>query len=187
MVNDRDDDKGFAIMSRHRYPTEFCRVFERTTAAKLQEALTSIKEPENSQPLKEDENENDVVDKPEKEKKEKQGKGKGGKSSDSSKSVKDGNCAKQATLKIVLGEVLGYGPALSEHIILDAGLVPNARFSNHKKLDDCTIEALVCAVAKFEDWLEDIISGDKVPEGYILMQKKLQGKDRPESESVSSG
>ncbi|RVW64703.1 Nuclear export mediator factor Nemf [Vitis vinifera] len=70
---------------------------------------------------------------------EKQGNRKGAKSSEPSKNTNDGARAKQATLKTVLGEALGYGPALSEHIILDAG--------------------------------------DQVPEGYILMQNKIFGKD----------
>ncbi|CAK7326283.1 unnamed protein product [Dovyalis caffra] len=182
----RDDDKGVAIMSRHRYPTEICRIFERTTAEKLQEALMSFKDPDNSEPVKVDVNDgdNNVPDKP---KKEKLGKNKGGKSSEPSKTTNEGNRVKQATLKTVLGEVLGYGPALSEHIILDAGLVPNTKFSKDNKLDDETIQVLVQAVAKFEDWLQDIISGEKVPEGYILMQNKILGKDRPPSESGSSG
>ncbi|KAJ6768465.1 hypothetical protein OIU74_022185 [Salix koriyanagi] len=181
----RDDDKGVAIMSRHRYPTEICRIFERTTAEKLQEALTSFKELENSNPVKVDADGGDsnVSDKP---MKEKQGKNKGGKSSVPSKNTNEGNRAKQATLKTVLGEVLGYGPALSEHIILDAGLVPNTKFSKDNKLDEETIQALVKAVAKFENWLQDIISGDKVPEGYILMQNKNLGKDHPPSDSGSS-
>ncbi|KAL9364890.1 hypothetical protein Peur_042763 [Populus x canadensis] len=181
----RDDDKGVAIMSRHRYPTEICRVFERSTAEKLQKALTSLKELENSNPVKVDADGGDsnVSDKP---MKEKQGKNKGGKSSVPSKNTNEGNRVKQATLKTVLGEVLGYGPALSEHIILDAGLVPNTKFSNENKLDDETIQVLVKAVAKFENWLQDIISGDKVPEGYILMQNKNLGKDCPPSDSGSS-
>ncbi|KAJ6322260.1 hypothetical protein OIU77_012186 [Salix suchowensis] len=147
----RDDDKGVAIMSRHRYPTEICRIFERTTAEKLQEALTSFKELENSNPVKVDADGGDsnVSDKP---MKEKQGKNKGGKSSVPSKNTNEGNRAKQATLKTVLGEVLGYGPALSEHIILDAGLVPNTKFSKDNKLDEETIQALVKAVAKTKIW-----------------------------------
>ncbi|KAJ6318109.1 hypothetical protein OIU76_013620 [Salix suchowensis] len=147
----RDDDKGVAIMSRHRYPTEICRIFERTTAEKLQEALTSFKELENSNPVKVDADGGDsnVSDKP---MKEKQGKNKGGKSSVPSKNTNEGNRAKQATLKTVLGEVLGYGPALSEHIILDAGLVPNTKFSKDNKLDEETIQALVKAIAKTKIW-----------------------------------
>ncbi|KAJ4871179.1 zinc knuckle (CCHC-type) family protein [Raphanus sativus] len=142
----RDDNKGFAIMSRHRYPIEICRLFERTTASKLQESLTAF-----SYEVKDSET------------KEQNGGKKGGKS----------NEAKQFTLKNILGDALGYGPQLSEHIILDAGLVPTTKLSLDKKLDDNEIQLLVQAVIVFEDWLEDVISGQKVPEGYILMQKQM--------------
>lgn len=168
-------------MSRHRYPTEICRVFERTTAAKLQETLSSFKELENTEPVSNDEN--NTADKAQKEK---QGKRKGGKSSELSKNASDGTRAKQATLKNLLGEALGYGPALSEHMILDAGLVPNTKVSKNSRLDNDAIQVLLHAVAKFEDWLQDVISGNKVPEGYILMQIKHLGKDHAPSESRSS-
>ncbi|XP_031252959.1 nuclear export mediator factor NEMF [Pistacia vera] len=178
----RDDDKGVAIMSRHRYPTEICRVFERTTVSKLHEALTSSKDPDNDEP----DNVNKVGNNASDASKGKQGGNKGGKSSEPSKNTSGSSCVKQATLKTVLGEALGYGPALSEHIILDAGLVPNTKVSKDKKLDDDAIQVLSTAVSKFEDWLQDVILGDKVPEGYILMQKKNLGKDCPPSESGSS-
>ncbi|KAJ0036069.1 hypothetical protein Pint_24282 [Pistacia integerrima] len=178
----RDDDKGVAIMSRHRYPTEICRVFERTTVSKLHEALTSSKDPDNDEPDNVNKDGNNASDAS----KGKQGGNKGGKSSEPSKNTSDSSRVKQATLKTVLGEALGYGPALSEHIILDAGLVPNTKVSKDKKLDDDAIQVLSTAVSKFEDWLQDVISGDKVPEGYILMQKKNFGKDYPPSESGSS-
>lgn len=168
-------------MSRHRYPTEICRVFERTTAAKLQETLSSFKELENTEPVSNDEN--NTADKAQKEK---QCKRKGGKSSELSKNASDGTRAKQATLKNLLGEALGYGPALSEHMILDAGLVPNTKVSKNSRLDNDAIQVLLHAVAKFEDWLQDVISGNKVPEGYILMQIKHLGKDHAPSESRSS-
>ena len=58
---------------------------------------------------------------------EKWGSRKGVKSSDPSKNTNDGARAKQATLKIVLGAALGYGLTLSEHIILDASLIPNTK------------------------------------------------------------
>ncbi|KAK2396106.1 Sucrose-phosphate synthase family protein [Trifolium repens] len=48
----RDDIKGLAIMSCHRYPVESCRVFERTTTSKLQTALTSSKEDDNYEAVK---------------------------------------------------------------------------------------------------------------------------------------
>ncbi|XP_038702775.1 nuclear export mediator factor NEMF isoform X2 [Tripterygium wilfordii] len=168
----RDDDKGFAIMSRHRYPVEICRVFERTTVSKLQGAFTSLEELGNDKAAKVHADRNNLPDKP----KEKQGNGKGGKSSESNKNKSDGNHSKQAALKMILGEALGYGPALSEHIILDAGLVPNMKISKDNELDDTAMHSLVKAVAKFEDWLQDVISGGMVPEGYILMQKKTLGK-----------
>lgn len=168
-------------MSRHRYPTEICRVFERTTASKLHAALTSSKEPD-----KVNEDGNNVSNAS----KENLGGQKGGKSFDlsknSNKNSNDGARAKQPTLKTVLGEALGYGPALSEHIILDTGLVPNMKLSEVNKLEDNAIQVLVLAVAKFEDWLQDFISGDIVPEGYILMQNKHLGKDHPPTESGSS-
>lgn len=140
-------------MSRHRYPIEICRLFERTTASKLQESLTAFS-------LKDHEAKDS-------ESKEQNGGKKGGKS----------NEAKQFTLKNILGDALGYGPQLSEHIILDAGLVPSTKLSEEKKLDDNEIQLLVQAVIVFEDWLEDIIYGQKVPEGYILMQKQLLVND----------
>ncbi|RHN73006.1 putative transcription factor interactor and regulator CCHC(Zn) family [Medicago truncatula] len=163
----RDDDKGLAIMSRHRYPVESCRVFERTTTAKLQTALTSSKEDDNDEAVKANGNGTDVSNV----EKEKQGSKKSGKS--------------YATLKIILGEALGYGPALSEHMILDAGLIPNEKVSKDKVWDDATVQALVQAVAKFEDWMQDIISGEIVPEGYILMQNKVLGKDSSVSQPES--
>lgn len=170
-------------MSRHRYPIEICRVFERTTVSKLHEALTSSKEPDNNESDKVDGNK--VVDAT----KVKQGGNKGGKSSEPSKVLSknsgDNARVKQATLKIVLGEALGYGPALSEHIILDAGLVPNTKVKG-EKIDEETIQVLAAAVSRFEDWLQDVISGEKVPEGYILMQNKSLGKDCPPSEPGTS-
>uniref|UniRef100_A0A2N9EIU3 CCHC-type domain-containing protein n=1 Tax=Fagus sylvatica TaxID=28930 RepID=A0A2N9EIU3_FAGSY len=178
----RDDDKGVAIMSRHRYPTEICRVFERTTDAKLQAALTSSKEPDKNEPIDNNEAGTNVSATA----KEKQGSRKGGKSSESSKNTSDGTRAKQATLKTVLGEGLGYGPALAEHIILDAGLIPNTKVPKDNKWDDDTVRVLVQAVTKFEDWLQDIILGERIPEGFILMQKKNLGKDSASSEPGST-
>ncbi|XP_057959067.1 uncharacterized protein LOC131151707 [Malania oleifera] len=168
----RDDDKGLAIMSRHHYPIDICRVFERTTGAKLEAALTSQNSTDNNEMNEVKEagsNALDIV-------KEMQGSKKSGKSSESGRNTNDGARAKQFTLKIILGEALGYGPALSEHIILDAGLVPSTKLTKDIKIDDDTIQILVQAVAKFEDWLEDVISGDRVPEGYILMQNKNFGR-----------
>lgn len=177
----RDDDKGLAIMSRHRYPAEICRVFERTTISKLQTALTSSSEPDENEATKINEVGSDLPA-PKEKQKQKQGSHKGGKPSEAKKSASDSTRSKQAMLKNVLGEALGYGPALSEHIILDAGLVSSTKVSKDNKLDDDKIQVLAQAVANFEDWLQDVISGDKVPEGYILMQKRYPGKDGSPSE-----
>ncbi|RVW64694.1 Nuclear export mediator factor Nemf [Vitis vinifera] len=139
-------------MSRHRYPVEICRVFERTATTKLQAALTSPKESESNEAVKASEGGNKVSDAP----REKQGNRKGVKSSEPSKNTNDGARAKQATLKAVLGEALGYGPALSEHIILDAGLIPNTKVTKDSKFDIDTIQRLAQSVTKFENWLKDI-------------------------------
>lgn len=163
-------------MSRHRYPTEISRVFERTTAAKLQEALTLSDNVVNLTG-----NENNETDPP----KQQAGNQKVSKISISSKAQGDGNRSKQSTLKAVLGEALGYGTALSEHIILNAGLIPNMKLCNDKKLDDNSLDRLMQAVANFEDWLEDVIFGTRVPEGYILMQKKDVKKEESEAATAS--
>lgn len=165
-------------MSRHRYPTEFCRVFERTTTEKLQAFFTSSKEPDNPKPLDIDEGGKKASEP----KTESLDNLKGGKTSETVKNSSEGNRSKQQTLKIVLGEALGYGPALSEHIILDAGLVPSTKLPKDNKLDAAAIQVLALAVAKFEDWLQDIIFGERIPEGYILLQNKSSGKDRSTSE-----
>ena len=47
-------------MSRHRYPIESCRVFERTTTEKLQAALMTSKEDDNDEAVKVNGNEADV-------------------------------------------------------------------------------------------------------------------------------
>ncbi|XP_077218193.1 zinc knuckle (CCHC-type) family protein [Tasmannia lanceolata] len=169
----RDDDKGLAIMSRHRYPVEACRVFERTTVNKLQTTLTCSKASAGNESLEVDDRRNNASDKSNE-----RGSGKDGNSSNANKKADDSGRAKKATLKTVLGEVLGYGPALSEHIILDAGLLPTMKIGtdNDVKIDNDTIQILAQAVAKFEEWLSDVISGEKVPEGYILMQSKASGK-----------
>lgn len=171
----RDDDKGFAIMSRHHYPVEMCRVFKRTTTEKLHAALISLILSNKNESIEVNDGKTDESHTV----KEKQGKEKSGRSSES-KSTKDGlRGTKQATLKSVLGEALGYGPALSEHILLDTGLVANTKVTKEYKLDDATVTTLAQAVARFEDWLQDIISGDGVPEGYILMQNKKIPTSQP--------
>lgn len=155
-------------MSRHRYPTEICRIFERTTAAKLQAVLMPSKDAAaDDEAVTVNGHGNDIVTVAN----EKQGKRKGGKSS--------------MTLKVILGEGLGYGPALAEHIILDAGLIPSTKVPKDGKWDDAIIQALLEAVGKFEDWMQEVISGERTPEGYILMQNKHLEKDSLPSEPGS--
>ncbi|KAI4303092.1 hypothetical protein MLD38_038763 [Melastoma candidum] len=162
----RDDDKGFAIMSRHRYPTEFSRVFVRTTPEKLQAAFSLTAEPD-EQLIQVNGDEKTTSERNTQDSNNQKGPNRSGKN-------KDGTRSKQATLKTVLGESLGYGPGLSEHMILDAGLVPNLKLSQDGKFDNQTILSLMESVKKFEDWLEDVISGSRIPEGYILFQNKNQ-------------
>ncbi|XP_057524702.1 uncharacterized protein LOC130804315 isoform X2 [Amaranthus tricolor] len=175
----RDDDKGFAIMSRHRYPTELCRVFERSTSSKLKEALeASYNQGEDVDIEAKDIETKEDGSNVSQTLKSKKNANKGGKVPDVNKARNDSSRSKQRTLKMVLGEGLGYGPQLSEHIILDAGLIPSMKISKESKLDEGKVEILGQAVSKFEDWLEDVILGSKVPEGYILMQpKKAVGKE----------
>ncbi|KAK1385544.1 nuclear export mediator factor Nemf [Heracleum sosnowskyi] len=172
----RDDDKGLAIMSRHQYPLDVCRVFERTTGAKVQDVLASKRKPETSKKFTEN-NEHleptEVGDTGPDVHKEKQKVGR----SRSTGKAKTGAYPKKLTFKFALGEALGYGPGILEHIILDAGLAPNVKFTKHFKLDENALQALLKAIEKFEDWMEDVIKGDKIPEGYILMQRKVLGKD----------
>ncbi|XP_071685642.1 uncharacterized protein [Rutidosis leptorrhynchoides] len=175
----RDDDKGLAIMARHHYPVDKCRVFERTDVAKLQTTLTSFTDNESNEHVEDVAGANDTPSAPQSEK------GNRKKPVDSSKK-KDSARAKQTTLKFVLGEALGYGPALSEHIILDSGLTPTLKVSKDLKLGDSNIQALSEGVKRFEDWLEDVISGTKIPEGYILMQQKKMGRDQLPAESSAT-
>ncbi|KAL9251567.1 Ribosome quality control complex subunit NEMF-like protein [Drosera capensis] len=170
----RDDDKGFAIMSRHRYPIETCRAFERTTLEKLKLALTMPKGLEELSTA--DVNDSAAGEGGTDMNKAKHGGKKMGKSSNKNDTSNDSARAKQVTLKALLGEALGYGPQLSEHMILEASLAPNSKISKDEKWDDDKVQNLAESVAKFEDWLEDVISGSKIPEGYILMQAKKSGE-----------
>lgn len=147
-------------MSRHRYPVEQSRAFERTTKEKMLAALECAMGGNKDEFQNKAENGNEGLNAPN---------GKHG----SHRNTK----TKQATLKVVLGEALGYGPALSEHILLDAGLTPSTKVCKDFKLDDDISQLLVEAVTKFEDWLTDVIVGEKIPEGYILMQQKTSGKN----------
>lgn len=169
----RDDDKGLAIMSRHRYPIEACRVFEKTDFTKLKSTLTERKlsdadessELNASYSVSDNQKEQDGV-----------------KKNDlpiSKKKQNDGKKTDKATLKTILGEALSYGPAIAEHIILDAGLLPSMKVGNDadSKIDEGLLQSLVESVTRFEEWLISVMSGATVPEGYILMQNKTERKE----------
>lgn len=159
-------------MSRHRYPIEACRVFERTDFTKLKAAL-SFEVTDGNESSEILDASGDACDESKK-----PTSGKNKKVPASNKKSNDGTQSNKTTLKTILGKTLSYGPALSEHIILDAGLPPIMKVGKDtdSKIDEATIQALVQAVASFEDWLADVISGQIVPEGYILMQNKVIGK-----------
>ncbi|CAL9174295.1 unnamed protein product [Musa hybrid cultivar] len=166
----RDDDKGLVIMSRHRYPVESCRLFERTNLMKLKSALIPFKSADENKISEATEGTSD-----------KSNDQSGCKSKNlpaSNKEASSKNQSNKTTLKTVLGEALSYGPALSEHIILDAGLLPNMKVAKDidGKINEDNFEVLAQAVTRFEDWLADVIYGPTVPEGYILMQSKTSGK-----------
>lgn len=154
----RDDDKGLAIMSRHRYPIEACRVFERTDFTKLKVALTTCKSSNSDEVSEINADGQNFVDKS----KEVNG-GKKKSLPVPNKKGNDGKHSSKATLKTILGEALSYGPAIAEHVILDAGLFPNMKVgdSSDSKIDEDMIQALEQAVTRFEDWLTDIIYGQK--------------------------
>ena len=186
----RDDNKGLAIMSRHRYPVEACRVFGRTDFAKLKDMLTMPDKAEDKEEItsgsadaqEASQSTNDevlVTEISEKSlsRKEKKAAAKA-KQSGSNAKANNGVQSNKATLKTILGEALAYGPALAEHIILDAGLVPSTKVGKDPEstIDDSTVQALMESITRFEDWLVDIISGQRIPEGYILMQNKITAK-----------
>jgi hypothetical protein len=171
----RDDNKGLAIMSRHRYPVEACRTFERTDLTKLKETLklsNSVDDKESSQATP------SSVDGQEPSESANDGVPVTDKLSGSNAKASDGAQLNKATLKTLLGDALAYGPALAEHIILDAGLLPSTKVGKdpESSIDDHTIQSLIESVTRFEDWLVDIISGQKIPEGYILMKNKMTAK-----------
>jgi hypothetical protein len=140
-------------MSRHRYPIEACRTFERTDPAKLREVLTlALTKPSQTAEIQ---NETDISD---------------------VKNKSNKKSSSEVTLKSVLTEVLTYGPALSEHIILEAGLLPGARVAKDESAREEALQVLGAAVKGFEDWLEEVIFGKKIPEGFILM-KQGKGKE----------
>lgn len=142
------------MMTRHRYPVDSCRLLLRTSAEKLQLAMQlseSEQEVENPKDEKDD------------------GRGKKG----------DG----KGTLKALLGGVLGYGPTLTEHIILGGGLQPTMKTSvlQQKGLEEEQFSLLLSSIRRFEDWLDNVVRGVIVPEGYIYMKNRDRAKKKHSS------
>jgi hypothetical protein len=161
----RDDEKGISMMAKHRYPIESCRPFLRTSAEQLAAVLTGTDSKADAEGTDEavagEGPDSEVV---------RQGDGKGAASRNGlpkgSKEGKDGG----PTLKDVLGQVLGYGPTLCEHCILDAGLEPGARIQQPEgKLLEAQVRELLAAVGRFEDWLE--LRRENPSEGFIVYQR----------------
>ena len=64
----------------------------------------------------------------------------------------------------VLASVLPYGPALSEHCIMQAGLEPG-RSPTQQPVSAAELEQLMSSVRGWEAWLDGL--KDTAPKGYI--------------------
>ena len=170
------------MMAKHQYPINSCRLIERST---LEKVALALKEQKVQEPEDEDQS---IVPReavPEVTAQEpKKGKGKGEKVV-KEKKVKAPWGKKEdsgRTLKSVLADCLGYGPALCEHIILDSGLQSGTKVTVGSdgvvSTTKAELEALMAAVKRFEDWLDSVVNGSFVPEGYIYMQKKKIAKGK---------
>lgn len=167
-------------MAHHQYPVDSCRHWEKTSLEKLEQILLSSKSDSNVNIIEENHTSADInladeviV--------------KGKKSWKNTSAQKD-----KETLKDILAENLGYGPALSEHIVLEAGFQKNIKTFLKNKNGDLIpnmtrdmVHQIYSAVMKFENWLEEIIFHERLPEGYILLQKAGE-KDSTLKEEPSS-
>ncbi|XP_024524547.1 nuclear export mediator factor NEMF [Selaginella moellendorffii] len=150
----RDDYKGIAMMARHRYPVENCRTFQRTTMQDLIRAFS-----------------------PDEKKAEQQ---------EAQQTPQDARLQKKKddegfTLKSILLDSFSYGPAVFEHVILDAGLQPNMKVcdaSNRSMVSEKDLHSLLEAIKRFEDWLESVTTGDFTPEGYITFHPNKTAKKK---------
>ena len=64
----------------------------------------------------------------------------------------------------ILAGILPYGPALSEHCILGAGLEPG-HSPSHQPLSSAELEQLMASVRGWEAWLDHL--KETPPKGYI--------------------
>ncbi|XP_057853407.2 uncharacterized protein LOC131063572 [Cryptomeria japonica] len=178
----RDDEKGLTMMPHHCYPVDMCRPFKRTSFEMLQTILSNLRKSESEGSFQGKVAEGGINPQVSSSFTKEPRKDSMQKTSQEPSSEKPDNDSsrggKKITLKTVLGDNLGYGPALSEHIILDAGLQPNMKIDSSilENFNNDRLQDLAAAVARFEDWMEEVITGTNVPEGYIIMQKNMPGK-----------
>jgi hypothetical protein len=176
----RDEDKGLVMMAKHEYPVNVCRLFERFSLEKLeaamrdQKASAEVDEVPDAKEVVPDTVAQDTKKgkgKSEKAVKEKKVKTPWGKKEDSGR-----------TLKSVLAGCLGYGPALCEHIVLDSGLQSGMKVSvgadGVLSISKEDLDVLMAAIIRFEDWLDSVVNGDRIPEGFVYMQKRKIGKTK---------
>ncbi|KAH7291813.1 hypothetical protein KP509_29G036400 [Ceratopteris richardii] len=173
----RDEEKGLTMMARHQYPVDSCRPWKKTSLEKLESLVSGVNNHDkvsseelntHLQSAAEIETIQQVTVK---------GRKSGKKAELASEKDKYG-------LKNIISEGLGYGPTLSEHLVLGAGLPKNLKvFSKNDKgelistVEKPMLEKLHLAIVQFEDWLESIIFGSQVPEGFILLQRRKGGEE----------
>lgn len=178
----RDEDKGLVMMAKHEYPVNACRLFNRFSLEKLEAAMRDQKTQADADEYIDAK---EVVhDSVAQETKKGKGKGKTEKVL-KEKKVKTSWGKKEdtgRTLKSVLGGCLGYGPALCEHIVLDSGLQSGMKVSlgpdGVLSISKENLGDLMGAISRFEDWLDSVVNGDRIPEGFVYMQKKNIKKDK---------
>lgn len=177
----RDDDKGLVMMVKHQYPINSCRLFERNNLEKVEQALR-VQKVEVPADVEQDAAKESAAERATPESKKGKGKSDKGVKDKKEKTPWGKKVDSGRTLKSVLADCLGYGPALSEHIILDSGLQSNMKVavgtdgSLSIRMDD--LQILMEAVVRFEDWLDKVVNGGHIPEGYVYMQKKKIGKTK---------
>ncbi|ORX62000.1 hypothetical protein DM01DRAFT_1331468 [Hesseltinella vesiculosa] len=78
-------------------------------------------------------------------------------------------------LKKVLNVAFAYGPAMIEHIILEAGLNPNLKVATELDMsaESPALDNLLKAFAKGDEMVAS--SGNKVPKGYIILLDQPKG------------
>ncbi|KAK9857575.1 hypothetical protein WJX84_011908 [Apatococcus fuscideae] len=89
----------------------------------------------------------------------------------------------KATVKGILAGILPYGPALSEHCILGAGLEPG-HSPSHQPLSSAELEQLMASVRGWEAWLDHL--KETPPKGYIAYKPGVS-LPSPKTPGVAKG